>query len=179
MEDECLRAVTQADAYDLRGMMERYGEDVWNYAFFLTKRRDMADDIAQDTFLKAYAGITSFRGEASLKTWLLKIARNTALSHKKCAFFRNTTLKAFIERFESHPSAEEEFIERNATDELWTLVLQLPVPFREVLVLNSHYSFSLEEIAQTLGISLGTVKSRLHRAGAKLAAAMGRRDPYG
>lgn len=46
MEDEYLRAVTQADAYDLRGMMERYGEDVWNYAFFLTKRRDMADDIA-------------------------------------------------------------------------------------------------------------------------------------
>jgi len=77
LEDEYLRAVTQADAYDLHSMMERYGEDVWNYAFFLTKRRDMADDIAQDPFLKAYAGITSFRGEASLKTWLLKIARNT------------------------------------------------------------------------------------------------------
>lgn len=77
---------------DIRMLMESYGEDVWNYAYVITRNTHTADDVAQDVFIKAYQHIASFRGEASVKTWLLKITRNTALSYLRRAFLRRVVL---------------------------------------------------------------------------------------
>lgn len=54
-----------------------YGKDVWNYAFFLTRRRDLAEDIAQDVFVKVYQRMDTFRGASGVKSWLLTITRHT------------------------------------------------------------------------------------------------------
>lgn len=83
-----LQLSAELNISDIRGLMESYGEDVWNYAYVITKNTHTADDVAQDVFIKAYQHAASFRGEASMKTWLLKITRNTALSYLKRAFFR-------------------------------------------------------------------------------------------
>jgi RNA polymerase sigma-70 factor (ECF subfamily) len=99
--------------------MEQYGEDVWNYAYFLTRKHDIADDISQDVFFKAY-------------------------------------------------------LQKRYSDDLWEIVMQLPIKYRETLLLNAHYQLSLEEISQALNISIGTVKSRLHRARSRLAELIGR-----
>ncbi|MGG1880230.1 sigma-70 family RNA polymerase sigma factor [Paenibacillus cisolokensis] len=72
--------------------MEAYGEDVWNYAYAITRNTHTADDVAQDGFIKAYQRYVSFRGEASVKTWLLTITRNTAFSYLKRAFLRRVVL---------------------------------------------------------------------------------------
>ncbi|MEC0244577.1 RNA polymerase sigma factor [Paenibacillus chitinolyticus] len=167
VDDEYLKYVSELHPSDLRTLMERHGEDVWNYAYFLTKKRDLADDIAQDVFVKAFRGVASFRGECCVKTWLLKITRNTAYSYRRKAFFRRVILADYV-RGES-PSAESEFLERHLADEAWKIVLELPAHYREVLVLQSMHGMSVTEIAAALEISEGTVKSRIHRARRKAA----------
>jgi len=148
----------------LRELMTAYGDDVWNYAFSICRKTDLADDITQDVFLKVYRRLTSFRGESSVKTWLLTITRNTALDYKRSAFWRRVTLMDVISPHGSHRSAENEAMENMSVNGIWTKVLQLPPKYREVLILFAHHQLSMKEIADVLGISVGTVKSRLHHA---------------
>ena len=145
-------------------LMMTYGRDVWNYAYFMTKRRELAEDIAQDVFVKAYEHLDSFRGGSSVKSWLLSIARNTALDYLKTAWMRKVQL--FPSRFlqASQRSAESEWFGSEEKNRIWSLVLELPRKQREVLILFAHYRMSMKEIAEMLGISEGTVKSSLHRA---------------
>ena len=67
MELDYLKQMTVMDTQTLDKIMNLYGNDIWNYAYFLTKQQALADDIAQDVFIKAYFGIHTFRGQASLK----------------------------------------------------------------------------------------------------------------
>ncbi len=151
----------------LQDLMTAYGNDVWNYAFSITRKWEMADDITQDVFLKAYRNLFTFRSESSVKTWLLAITRNTAYDYKKSAFFRKVTLVDYITFQGSSPSAETEVIQGMESGEIWKLVLRLPAKYREVLILYGHYQLSMREIAKVLDLNEGTVKSRLRRARAK------------
>ncbi|MCD9025344.1 RNA polymerase sigma factor [Cohnella sp. NL03-T5] len=148
--------------------MEEHGQEVWNYAYFLTKNVDMSDDIAQDVFLRAFLHIASFRGQSTVRTWLFSITRNTAINYRKNAFFRKVTLLEWIHSASSASSAEEQYMSRTFTDTIWQLVLKLPPKYREVLVLDAKYELPLSEIASLLRVSSGTVKSRLHRARSKM-----------
>lgn len=152
-----------------REMMTTYGQDVWNYAFFVTKRADLADDISQDVFLKVYQNIGSFRGESSFKTWLISITRNIAINYRRSAFIRKVTLVDWMVRKETHSSAEDEVMELCLAEDIWQVVLKLPVKYREVLILDAKYDLTMNEIADVLGISQGTVKSRLSRARSKVS----------
>ncbi|TJY40857.1 sigma-70 family RNA polymerase sigma factor [Cohnella pontilimi] len=152
--------------------MRSYGKDVWNYAFALSGTRDMADDIMQDVFFKALKHLDTFRGESSMKTWLLKITRNTALNHKTTWFIRKVVP---IDKWLEHgnksefPSAETKALERIQLNEAWTHVMKLPVKFREVLILFAYHGMTQKEIAETIRIPEGTVKSRLHHARIRFA----------
>jgi RNA polymerase sigma-70 factor (ECF subfamily) len=164
-----LQYVTKIDLLDFRKIMEEHGQEVWNYAYFLTKRKELADDVAQDTFIKAYRNIASFRGESSVRTWLLKITRNTAYDYKHTSFFRKVILMDMIQDKQTVPSAEHEYFQIKYKDDIWLTVLALPIKLREVLLLDAYYQMDMIEIALTLNIALGTVKSRLHRARRKVA----------
>lgn len=148
----------------LRDLMEKFGDDVWNFAFFLTSRSHAADDISQDVFLAAYAGLYGFRGECSVKSWLLTITRNKSLHYLQAAFIRKVTLTDRFITSASSPAAEEVVFDRIENRDLWDLVMTLPRKFREVHVLDYHYGLQLNEIAKLLNISVGTVKSRSYRA---------------
>ncbi|MEI2398931.1 RNA polymerase sigma factor [Paenibacillus phytohabitans] len=152
------------NAAALKTLMEDYGEDVWNYAYYLARSRSAADDISQKTFIRAYKYRDTFRGEASVRTWLLRITRNRWLSYRSSSFIRRVTLQAHAGRSGSSPSAEEVFLQQSLSSEVWKVVLQLPRNAREVLMLYAHYGLSMEELAGMLGISLSAAKSRLHRA---------------
>lgn len=154
----------------VEALMLRYGQDVWNYAYVLSRRSDVADDITQDVFLRAYRSLTRFEGRSSVKTWLLTITRNTARSYKTTAFMRRVLLKEAIEHRGSGRSAEAESLDRLRTDEIWAIVLGLSPKYREVLVLEARFELDMKEMAALLGIPEGTVKSRLHRARAKVEA---------
>ncbi|MGB8954155.1 MAG: sigma-70 family RNA polymerase sigma factor [Tumebacillaceae bacterium] len=163
----------------LHELMNLYGQDVWNLAFSLTRRAEAADDIAQDVFIKAYQKWGSYRGEAAVKTWLLKIARNTALDYQRSAFWRKVTLVDNLFDRGAHPSAEEEALERLVQDEAWQQVLRLPIKYREVLVLHAHHGLTVAEIAELLDVLEPTVKSRLRRARSKVMEAWKGREAHG
>ena len=163
-----------AEGYDkdaiLRDLMEAYGNDVWNFAFFLTRRKDAADDISQDVFLSAYKSMYSFRGECTVKSWLLTIARNKSLHYLQSAFFRKVTLSDRLPRAGASPSAEEVAFDRMENKVLWDTVMKLPRKYREALILDYHFGLTVKEIADLLRTSEGTIKSRTHRAKKRLMA---------
>ncbi|MGO4271087.1 RNA polymerase sigma factor [Paenibacillus sp. TAF58] len=152
----------------LRNIMETYGNDVWNYAFSICRNSDLADDITQDAFLKVYRNLTTFRGEASVKTWLLTITRNTAYDYLRKAFWRKVTLVGFIQSAGTSQSAETEAMEKLYASDIWKKVISLSQKYREILILHAHYQLSTKEMAAILNISEGTVKSRLHHARLKV-----------
>ncbi|MDI4649363.1 RNA polymerase sigma factor [Cohnella hashimotonis] len=166
MEETHWSYAENIDADGLRELMLQYGSEVWNLAFVLTKRRDLADDVSQDVFLAAYRKIDTFRGASSVRTWLLSIARNTAINRLRSAFLRRVTLMDRIDdrAHDAGPSAESEVLRRSLSNEIWADVMRLPLKLRETLVLQARYELTVREIALLLDLSEGTVKSRLSRA---------------
>lgn len=179
-----LDGLEQAEAISeeqLRQIMKLYGEDVWNYIYFLTNNSDQADELTQEVFIKCYYRIGTFRGASSLKTWLFTIARNTVFSYRKSRFFRSG-LWGGMQPLPAAPqerqdaagqaavarSAEMEYLGNRQVDEIWSMIMKLPDKLREVLVLDLKAELSVREIAELIRISPGTVKSRLHRARHKI-----------
>lgn len=152
----------------LEQLMVAYGKDVWNYAYSITRKWDQADDITQEVFLKVYRNLYTFRSESSVKTWILTITRNMTLDYRRAAFYRKVTLMDFLAPTAEAPSTEQEVMNQLATNDLWRMVLKLPVKYREVLILYAHYELSMKEMAQVLGVTEGTVKSRLFHARSKM-----------
>ncbi|MDZ5610189.1 sigma-70 family RNA polymerase sigma factor [Bacillus pseudomycoides] len=150
-------------------VIREYWQDVWNYAFIITKDTHLSDDITQEVFIKVFKKWDSFRNESSVKTWLLKITRNTALNYLKSSYFKRISLVSFFRNDKEYPSAEKQFLQKETMNEVWDIVLKLPQKHREVLILDAKYELSYDEIAVTLGVSIGTVKSRLHRARARVS----------
>ncbi|EEL50291.1 MULTISPECIES: RNA polymerase sigma factor [Bacillus cereus group] len=150
-------------------VIREHWQDVWNYSFIITKDTHLSDDITQEVFIKVFKKWNSFRNESSVKTWLLKITRNTALNYLKSSYFKRISLVSFFRNDKEYPSAEKQFLEKETMNEVWDSVLKLPQKHREVLILDAKYELSYDEIAETLGVSIGTVKSRLHRARARVS----------
>jgi RNA polymerase sigma-70 factor (ECF subfamily) len=139
-----------------------------------TKRRGDAEDLAQETFLRAVRRVPELRDETLLKAWLCRIARNTCLDH-----LRRAKLRRFIglsEAPEPQTQATPETLLRNEEryGVLRAAVAAMPGRLRDVLVLREYGELGYQEIAVSLGIELGTVMSRLHRARAWLARRLGK-----
>ncbi|PDY44434.1 RNA polymerase subunit sigma-24 [Bacillus pseudomycoides] len=154
---------------EIENVIREHWQDVWNYSFIITKDTHLSDDITQEVFIKVFKKWDSFRNESSVKTWLLKITRNTALNYLKSSYFKRISLVSFFRNEKEYPSAEKQFLEKETMNEVWDIVLNLPQKHREVLILDAKYELSYDEIAETLGVSIGTVKSRLHRARARVS----------
>ncbi|MDQ1913984.1 RNA polymerase sigma factor [Paenibacillus sp. GD4] len=169
-----------AQGYDrsivLRDLMDSFGDDVWNFAYFLTNRSEVADDISQEVFLAAYNSLYAFRGECSVKSWLLTITRNKALHYLQSTFLRKVTLTDTFTKWGTSPAAEQVVFDRLDNRAVWNAVLQLPRKYREVLVLDFHYGLKQKEIAVLLKISEGTVKSRSHRAKKRMSELISREE---
>ncbi|PEY29068.1 RNA polymerase subunit sigma-24 [Bacillus cereus] len=154
---------------EIDNVIREHWQDVWNYSFIITKDTHLSDDITQEVFIKVFKKWDSFRNESSVKTWLLKITRNTALNYLKSSYFKRISLVSFFRNDKEYPSAEKQFLQKETMNEVWDIVLKLPQKHREVLILDAKHELSYDEIAETLGVSIGTVKSRLHRARARVS----------
>jgi RNA polymerase sigma-70 factor (ECF subfamily) len=153
-------------------LMKEYGHEVWSYAYVMTRRREAADDLMQEVFLSAFRLMHTFRGESSMKTWLLSMTRNKCLNYLKSSFLRKVTLMDRIHSTLTVHSAEQELLDRIQTQEIWNIVMKLPIKYREVILLEAHYGYTEQEMADILGVPNGTIKSRLHRARAKVEQAI-------
>src|ERR1700740_2557529 len=138
-------------------------DQLYNFAHWLTQDRTEAEDLVQETYAKALRGFASFQAGTNFRAWMYRILRNSFLNTR-------TGLKTMVPfEEEEHDLAEsstpESFLIEQANREIVQQALaDLPVAHREILLLCEVEEMSYEEIAQTLGIPLGTVMSRLFRA---------------
>jgi RNA polymerase sigma-70 factor (ECF subfamily) len=139
--------------------------------------KDNAEDLTQIVFEKVSCGITHFRGESSIATWIYRIATNVALDHSRLASTRKTIISldtidancdCNILSDEKPPDADQGLMRREMNDCIHRIVKRMPENERVVLILNEFEGMKNREIADILDISLDTVKIRLHRARARL-----------
>jgi RNA polymerase sigma-70 factor (ECF subfamily) len=125
--------------------------------------RTLADDLAQEVFLRAYRGLCGFEGRASFGTWLYRISYNAYLNHST----RVRKFSALPDGYDSATAAPEDALSPPRSDlrrDLDGAVAELPERYRGVVVLYYMQDLSYPEIAEILELPLGTVKTHLHRA---------------
>ncbi len=126
----------------------------------------IAKELTQEVFLKAFLNINSFRFEASFSTWLLRITINHTSSYFTSKRFRQgkQTIHLTSAMHEAHGEEDTDCYDREALGRLKLVIAALPPKYREVLVLCGFEQRSYQEISDLLGIPVGTVRSRLHKA---------------
>jgi RNA polymerase sigma-70 factor, ECF subfamily len=148
------------------------GPSVYRFLKAMVREEDVAQDLTQDTFVRAFQSLGSFRGDARLSTWILSIARNLALNRARRARLESRWRVA-MPRDVADPRAELEPVEPR----LAAAMAELPAPQREAVVFYYVEDLGIEEVARVTGRPMNTIKSDLHRARAALRAALG--EPVG
>lgn len=156
----------------IKQWMREYGGDVLRTAYFFVKDHSISEDIFQEVFLKVYRNIRKFRGESSIKTWILTITINQCKDYLKSSWVRRILLSFGLidnqKDITSNISLDKNLVLSEERQKLLNGIMSLSVSLREVLVLRYFHGFNESEIASMLGIANGTVRSRLHRAKAAL-----------
>jgi len=167
MEEKALvQRSKEGDEEAFSVLVNKYKTKVFRLTFSLTHDRDMADDLAQEAFIKAYLSLPKFRLESEFGTWLYRITVNHAMDYlRKKARRKEVPLDDFaISQEEENLTQEKEKEGEKKRSLLYRNLDELPEKHRLILTLRDIQGFSYKEIAKILKISPGTVDSRLHRA---------------
>lgn len=150
--------------------MIEYGHELVRLAFTYVKDAGIAKDMVQNTFIKCYKNLGSFRFDAQIKTWLYRITINECKDYLKSWNYKKVQVRSFISETAKSvlPSTEKTVIDKYNNDEIKENILSLPKLYREVIYLYYYESLKTEEIAKVLDISVNTVKTRLRRAKQRL-----------
>lgn len=179
------RGLKRQDPELLDHLIEQYQHRLLRYLLFLTGRREVAEDLFQETWMRVLVRGTQYNGRARFDTWLFTIARNLVID-----LSRKRTMSSLDEMSESDeddrpfevattgPSPLEQFASREDSAEVGEVLLTLDASYREVLVLRFYEEMSLEEIASVTCAPLSTVKSRLYRGLASLKPELERLRNY-
>ncbi len=174
MHDKLTSSVLTAEDFD--ELVRRNQKRIFRLLMSLLRDEDAADTLTQECFLRAYKKRDSFRGESSVDTWLYRIAVNLARDYQrsKRQGFWKRMFSATPETEDELPlletvadggsDAERQLLAREEVEQVWYTVRRLSDNQREVFALRYAEELSLEEIAQTLDMQIGTVKSHLNRA---------------
>jgi RNA polymerase sigma-70 factor (ECF subfamily) len=161
----------------LEALMNRYGQKVLNLAYSMVRDRDLAEDLAQVSFVKIWQALPRFDGRATLSTWLYTITRNTCLSELRKRG-RTLSLDSLGGNDEEEGGAENLFADdtdpigaAGAAYDTQQLLATLPENYRQVVTLFYLEDCSVEEVATMLEMPTNTVKSLLHRGRKRLAQA--------
>lgn len=160
-------AVPDTKEETITWLMEEYGEMIVRLAFTYVKQHELAEDIAQEVFIKCYEKMDSFHGKSSYKTWLYRITVNKCKDVLKSWSFRHlfTTDLIFNKgKAGTSQSNDSRLIEFEEKQRISSSILALPVKLREVIILHYYEELTILEIADLLKINSNTVKTRLYRA---------------
>ncbi len=143
-------------------------DSAYNFAYWLVQNQFDAEDLVQETYLKALRGFTSFQPGSNFRAWMFRILKNTFLSAHARRQRRDTVTfgseEVLPELQASSADIESILFDRSRLEAIWNAMDQLPVIFREVLLLCDVEGTSYRETAEILSIPIGTVMSRLARA---------------
>lgn len=162
-----------ADAYAL--LVERYGGRVYNVALRITHEPEAARDCAQDTFIRAYRALHQYDPTYPFGPWILRIATNTSLN-----LVQRGRREITMEELPEDPAPTEAgpeltSLRREELAEVLAAMAELPPAYRAALTLRHLQELSYQEVADALGLPLGTVKTHLHRARAALKVRLAER----
>jgi RNA polymerase sigma-70 factor (ECF subfamily) len=170
-------------ALDKRARFERIAlphlEAAYNLARWLTRHEHDAEDVVQEAYMRAFTYFDAFRGDEG-RAWLLRVVRNTCYTwlQKHRPPEPTVSLDEKVHAPNSALGPEELFLKQATSEELHAAVAELPLEFREVIVLRDLEGLAYKEIAAVLSIPLGTVMSRLTRARARLAQRLSGRKEF-
>ncbi len=163
------------DADAFRSLVNRSKINVYRLAFDLTGNRQDAEDLSQDVFVKAYRSLPNFRGDAKWSTWLYRITVNACMDHRKANRREQMEYDDDIEQDlpahagTLHPTAPDRSAEATMIQQHIEKALDRLSPNeRSVFVLRHYHDLPLRQIAETMNVAEGTVKSYLFRAARRL-----------
>lgn len=162
---------TVRPAQELDRLVEQYQVAVLRTCYLYLHDRSQAEDAVQETFLKVYRNLDSFRGECSEKNWIMKIAMRVCYDMNRSGWARFFNRRVTPEML---PEASMPFEERD--DALASAMMRLPVRLREVILLYYYQGLTVNEIAEVLGITQPSVSNRLKRGRDKLKTALEGRE---
>lgn len=161
----------QKDGEDVNALVDEHVDSIYRLALSIVRDPAFAEDVVQETLIKAWRALPTFRGESGLRRWVLAIAHNTAVSLLR------------VEREEARDptelpdsplphSTEDSVQDKIAVEQLWKALGDLDDSSRALIVLRDVEGLSYEELCGILGLPLSTVRTRLFRVRRKLAAAL-------
>jgi RNA polymerase sigma-70 factor (ECF subfamily) len=177
-EIRIVRKVLAGDVNAFEQLVIENQKSVYNLALKIMKNESDALDVSQDVFLKAYTNLENFRGDSRFSVWLYRLAYNACIdASRKSKTGMNVSLtvqdedseSAELDLADTKPLPEEETERRETQREVQAAIQELPEEQRRIIVMREFSDMAYEDIAASLGISVGTVKSRLSRARKNLA----------
>jgi len=176
-DDEVVARCRDGDVDEFRVIVERYGDYVFRTIYLMTRDRQLAEDLTQETFVSAWRGLRGFRLGSPFRPWLMRIAVNGLQSHRRRRLLPFIPLPLAGGSARSRDPSPETRAEDAATgEELRRALAELRDEQRHALVLRYYAELSVPEIARATGWRDGTVKSRLHRALARMRLKIERMD---
>jgi len=175
LEDaELARRAREGDDGAYEELVKRYGQIAFRVAWLITRDRGEAEDAAQEAFMKAYYALPRFRPDAPFRPWLLRIVSNEARNRARSGRRRRGLVlrAAAVSDGDAAPSPETAALAGQDRETLVEALHMLSPPDREVIAYRFLLGLSEREAAEALGVRLGTAKSRLSRAMARLRAAL-------
>jgi len=179
-----VKKVQAGDVAAFDRLILKYRERVFGVIYNLTSNREDSSDLTQDTFIKAFQAINHFQGNCSFFTWLYKIAVNTTLGHlrknKLRSFFSLEKISEdgadiqILEQLTDKRGADRDTYLKELQEKLNEALQKLSIPHRTVITLFEIDGLSHAEVAEVVGCSEGTVRSRLHYAKQFLQGELGK-----
>lgn len=174
LDELLVERAKRGDVEAFERLISQYEKKVYNVAYRLTGNHEDAGDVAQEAFLRVYNSLPEFRGDSSFATWLFRIVNNACLDElRKRKRQRVTSLDESVEvddgevvrQFADPSDGPEQALDRvELQRSVQESIMALDEEYRVVMVMRHMQGYSYNEIADTLGINIGTVKSRLNRA---------------
>lgn len=159
----------QSPAYEIEALIREYGNDVLRTAYMYVKDLHIAEDIFQEVFIKVNQKLSTFVGDSSIKTWIIRITINTCKDYLKSAYNRRVVPMMEYQEDAIVSVSDYDEIEKQDTNSLIKdSILSLPKKYKDVIICVYFHEMTIAEAAKTLNVAEGTVKSRLSRAKSKL-----------
>jgi RNA polymerase sigma-70 factor (ECF subfamily) len=173
-DEDLVRRSKEDDERAFGELVSRYESKVYSLALRMVRNPEDAEDVLQDTFLRAYRGIKSFQGASTFSTWIYRITANSALMRLRKKQLPTVSIEDQDERetpvniADWTPGPAEQLMTQELQHEMDEAIEALPPEFRQVFILRDIEERSNAEVAEILDLSVAAVKSRLHRARLKV-----------
>jgi RNA polymerase sigma-70 factor (ECF subfamily) len=163
-DSELMIRVRQGRVAALGELFERHHAALYRFCLRMCGNRAESEDLVQDVFMKMLKHRESFKADAGFLPWMYRIAHNVAVDYLRRSSRTSSTEADLETRPADLQPSDEGVIDKERTGLLRRALLELPPDRREVLLLSRYELKSYEEVATALGVSVGTVKTRAHRA---------------